>query len=161
MASSSKTSQKSAVNSDTDIAAESQPSNIALPRASALSGNGSNTSPLVIRPKETGKVFRDASGRTYSVPNVAYLRLLSLQSDLSVKKTNLDREDQQLQVMSNRLELDRLSLNLNNEYDVDTFNRRVNQLNIFNAKVQVIVNEYNRGVADFNSELERVGTPIN
>jgi hypothetical protein len=161
LVSSSKTTKKTLVQSDVKPPVASQPSTVSRPSAEVSTTKQPNTPPLVIRPKVTGNVFKDASGRSYSVPDLAYQRLVALRSDLAVKKNYLDQEDSRLQKMSDQLALDRSRLNTNSGYEVDAFNRRINELNDFSRKVQGIVNTFNREVDDFNTELQRVGTPIN
>ena len=135
------------------------------PRATTPSSrNGyasSNSPPVVSRPAESTQIYRDASGRTYSVPNSAYYRLLTLQSDLTVKQTSLWAEKSRLEILSKKVDSERAYLDQTSQFAVDAFNRKVNQINSLNSKVQSMVNDYNRDVDAFNTELERVGTPIN
>jgi hypothetical protein len=112
-------------------------------------------------PQESTQIYRDASGRTYRVPNAAYHRLLILQSALSRKKSSLDLEESRLKSLSTQVDSERAYLDQTSQYAVDAFNRKVNQINGLNSKVQSMVNDYNHDVDAFNTELERVGTPIN
>jgi hypothetical protein len=128
---------------------------------SSRSSYTSNTRPVVSLPQESTQIYRDASGRTYRVPNAAYHRLLTLQSALSRKKTSLDLEESKLKSLSTQVDSERAYLDLTSQYAVDAFNRKVNQINGLNSKVQSMVNDYNHDVDAFNTELERVGTPIN
>jgi hypothetical protein len=128
---------------------------------SSRSGYASNTPPVVSRPADSTQIYRDASGRTYRVPNAAYHRLLALQAALSLKKTRLDPEKSRLESLSKQVDAERTYLDQTSQYAVDAFNRKVNQINALNSKVQSMVNDYNREVDAFNTELERVGTPIN
>ena len=120
-----------------------------------------NTRPVVSLPQESPQILRDASGRTYRVPNAAYHRLINLQSGLSLKKTSLDFEENRLRLLSAQIDTERTYLDQTSQYAVDAFNRKVNQVNALNSKVQSMVDDYNRNVDAFNTELERVGTPIN
>lgn len=161
LATSSNSAGKTLSQSVSNPPVASQPSTGSSPSAAISSSNQPNTPPLVTRPKVPGNVFRDASGRTYSVPDLAYQRLVTLKTDLNVKEIYLNQENGRLQKMSDKLEQNRRLLNTNSEYEVDAFNLRVNELNDFNDKVQRIVNAFNRDVEAFNTELQRVGTPIN
>ncbi len=106
-------------------------------------------------------VYRDASGRTYRVSNSDYLRLSSMQASLSFKQTSLKLMEKRLSALASEVDLDRITLDRYNQYSVDAFNRKVNEVNSMNDQVQSSVNDYNRDVDAFNSELERIGTPIN
>lgn len=129
-----------------------------LPSGSIRKGNESVIMP---RSKETGQFLRDASGRTYRVPNAAYYRLVSLQSALDIKKVRLESEKRDYDSMASSLERERRYLDTTSEYSVEAFNRRVNKLNETNEDLQNLVNDYNRDVKAFNYELARVGTLIN
>lgn len=131
------------------------------PRTTTPSSRSGYAPPVVNRPAESTQIYRDASGRTYSVPNSAYYRLVSLQSALSLKKTSLDLEESRLESLSKKIDSERAYLDQTSQYAVDAFNRKVNQINSLNSKVQSMVDDYNRDVDAFNTELERVGTPIN
>jgi len=119
------------------------------------------TYPTAPQPSEVTQIYRDASGHTYSVPNSAYYRLVSLQSALIVKKTSLDQEEFRHESLSRKIESERLYLDQTSQSAVDTFNHKINQMNALNSKVQSMVDDYNQDVDSFNAELERVGTPIN
>ena len=138
------------------------PSNPLTTTPSSRSGYASsNTPPVANQPAQSTQIYRDASGRTYSVPNSAYYHLVSLQSALSLKKTSLDLEESRLESLSKKVDSERTYLDQTSQYAVDAFNRKVNQINSLNSKVQSMVDDYNRDVDAFNTELERVGTPIN
>ena len=160
-ATSSKTAKKTLTQSDLNSPLEMQTSKSNRRSDQYSTGNESISQSRVIRQKETGRVFQDAAGRSYRVPDLAYRRLLDLRSELVEKKISLDLEDGKLQYMSDRLDQDRIRLNANSEYEVEAFNSRVKELNQFSSKVQDIVNTFNRDVHDFNTELKRAGTPIN
>jgi hypothetical protein len=109
---------------------------------------------------EDFQTYRDASGRTYRVPNSAYSRLISMKSAMERKKRDMDSEEAQLKSLSDQLDRDGLILDRTSQHSVDGFNRRVEQLNSANDRLQSMVDDYNRDVNAFNAELERVGTPI-
>jgi hypothetical protein len=115
----------------------------------------SSTSPI-----EDFQTYRDASGRTYRVPNSAYSRLISMKSAMERKKRDMDSEEAQLKSLSDQLDKDGRFLDRTSQHSVDGFNRRVEQLNSANDTLQFLVDDYNRDVNAFNAELERVGTPI-
>ncbi len=129
------------------------------PSASTYSPSfGSSSS--IAPPKEDSQIYRDASGRTYRVPNSAYYRLLTMKSALDAKQRLLDAEEAQLKSLADELDRERLYLNRSSQYSVDAFNRKVNRVNSLNDRLQSSVNDYNRDVNAFNAELERVGTLI-
>lgn len=138
-----------------------QTSSRSTPTPSTSIAYSSNSSPAPPRDQDVTQIYRDSSGRTYRVPNSAYYHLLSLQSNLTTKKTSLDLEESQLESMSTSLDSARLHLDRTNQYSVDAYNRKVDQINSLNSRVQSKVDAYNRDVEAFNAELERVGTPIN
>jgi len=109
---------------------------------------------------EGSQIYRDASGRTYRVPNSAYYRLLTMKTAIESKKQILDSEEAHLDSLSTQVDRERIYLNRNSQYSVDTFNRKVNQVNSLNDRLQNLVDDFNRDVNAFNAELERVGTPI-
>lgn len=111
-------------------------------------------------PSDYGQVVRDASGRTYRVPDAAYNRLVSLKNALDVKNMQIDAENRAFESMASLVERERQYLDTTSEYAVDAFNRRVNNLNAKNQQLQNLVDDYNRDVQAFNYELERVGTLI-
>lgn len=112
-------------------------------------------------PPADSTVYRDASGRTFRVSNSDYLRLSAMQTSLSLKQSRLQLEEERLSALAAEVDRERITLDRYNQYSVDAFNRKVNQVNSMNDRVQSLVNDYNRDVDAFNAELERVGTPIN
>jgi hypothetical protein len=117
--------------------------------------------PRLASPPVDTTVYRDASGRTYRVSNSDYLRLSTMQTSLSFKQSSMQLEEERLSTLAAQVDRDRLTLDRYNQYAVDAFNRKVNQVNAMNDRVQSLVKDYNRDVDAFNTELERVGTPIN
>lgn len=83
-----------------------------------------------------------------------------MKTAIESKKQILDSEEAQLDSLSRQVDRDRIYLNRNSQYSVDTFNRKVNQVNSLNDRLQNLVDDFNRDVNAFNAELERVGTPI-
>jgi hypothetical protein len=112
-------------------------------------------------PSTDSTVYRDASGRTYRVSNSDYRRLSAMQTSLSFKQSSMQLEEERLTALAAEVDRDRITLDRYNQYSVDAFNRKVNQVNAMNDRVQSLVKDYNRDVDAFNTELERVGTPIN
>ena len=84
-----------------------------------------------------------------------------MQTSLSFKQSSLNLEKKRLSDLAAEVDRDRITLDRYNQYSVDAFNRKVNQVNSMNDQVQSSVNDFNRDVDAFNSELERVGTLIN
>lgn len=117
--------------------------------------------PRLASPPADTTVYRDASGRTYRVSNSDYLRLRAMQTSLSFKQSSMQLEEERLSALASEVDRDRITLDRYNQYSVDAFNRKVNQVNAMNDRVQSLVKDYNRDVDAFNRELERVGTPIN
>jgi hypothetical protein len=117
--------------------------------------------PRLASPPADTTVYRDASGRTYRVSNSDYLRLSTMQTSLSFKQSSMQLEEERLSALAAEVDRARITLDRYNQYSVDAFNRRVNQVNAMNDRVQSLVKDYNRDVDAFNTELERVGTPIN
>jgi hypothetical protein len=105
-------------------------------------------------------LYRDASGRTYRVPNAAYSRLLSKKAALDAQKPEMDRQQAAINARAAEIDRDRLSLNRRNQNSVDLFNQKVNRFNDANTRLQSAVDSYNLGVNAFNDELARVGTLI-
>jgi hypothetical protein len=112
-------------------------------------------------PTDDNKIYRDASGRSYRVSNADYNRLLGMSSALIPKSALIDRNKKDRQALSSQLENERITLDQTSEYVVDSFNRKISRLNAMNVPLQILVDEYNLDVETFNTELERVGTPIN
>ena len=84
-----------------------------------------------------------------------------MQTSLSFKQSSMQLEEERLSALAAEVDRARITLDRYNQYSVDAFNRRVNQVNAMNDRVQSLVKDYNRDVDAFNTELERVGTPIN
>ena len=84
-----------------------------------------------------------------------------MQTSLSFKQSSMQLEEERLSALAAEVDRARITLDRYNQYSVDAFNRKVNQVNSMNDRVQSLVKDYNRDVDAFNTELERVGTPIN
>jgi hypothetical protein len=106
-------------------------------------------------------IYRDESGRSYRVSNADYNRLLGMRTALGPKSAQIDRKKQERQALSSQLDIERTTLDQTSQYAVDSFNLKINRLNAMNGPLQIMVADFNRDVDAFNSELERVGTPIN
>jgi hypothetical protein len=105
-------------------------------------------------------LYRDASGRTYSVPNSAYSRLLLMKAALDDQAPGIDRQKSEISSLAAEIDQNRLSLNRRNQSSIDLFNRKVDRLNDANTQLQSDIDSYNLAVRSFNDELARVGTLI-
>ncbi len=105
-------------------------------------------------------LYRDASGRTYRVPNSDYSRLLSMKAGLDAQAPGIDRQKAEISSQAAEIDRNRLSLNRRNQSSVDLFNQKVNRLNDANTQLQSDIDSYNLAVESFNDELARVGTLI-
>lgn len=112
-------------------------------------------------PSADTMVYRDASGRTYRVSNSDYYRLSTMKSALSLKQSRMNAEEARLKLLAQEVDRERATLDRYSEYAVDAFNRKIDQINFLDSKVQQLLDDYNGHVDSFNRELERVGTPIN
>lgn len=118
------------------------------------------SAPPAPKPIDDSKIYRDASGRTYRVPNSAYYRLLAMKAALDPKKVALDQEESAISALGAEIDRLRLFIDRTNQFSVDQFNQKVNRFNDANKRFQPSVDDYNRDVNAFNSELARVGTLI-
>ncbi|MDB4055670.1 hypothetical protein N9496_06750 [Akkermansiaceae bacterium] len=105
-------------------------------------------------------LYRDEYGRTYRVSDHDYRRLSIMKSSLSAKSTSVGFEKSRLSSMANEVDRARIGLDRTSQYAVDSFNRKVGQVNTMNRRVQNLVDGYNQDVNAFNRELESVGTLI-
>lgn len=96
----------------------------------------------------------------FRVPNSAYYSLLAKKTALQSQKDGLDRAENEITALASDIESSRRYLDRTSQYSVDSFNQKVNQFNAMNDRLRDATNAYNRGVAAFNAELARVGTPI-
>jgi hypothetical protein len=128
-------------------------------KSSPVASN-STYAPTVNTPPADTMVYRDASGRTYRVSHSDYYRLSGMKSALLIKKSGMDAEETRLKSLATEVDRDEATLNRYNQYSVDSFNRKVSQVNAMNNRVQSLVNDYNQDVDAFNRDLQRVGTPI-
>jgi hypothetical protein len=105
-------------------------------------------------------LYRDAQGRTYRVPNSAYQRLLVKKTELDAKQRSINLAQAELDSLS--AEFDRLkrTIDRTSQYQIDSFNDKVNAYNTKNNQLQIQIDSFNAAVDAFNAELERVGTPI-
>ncbi len=104
-------------------------------------------------------MYRGTNGRTYSVPHAAYLRL-------SKERAAIDQEDRAITAIlanqkaySDNIELERTYLDRKNQYEIDAFNEKIDNLNAAHARLKQRIDIFNRSIDAFNAELERVGTP--
>lgn len=117
--------------------------------------------PVIAKPVvDASTLFKDASGNTYSIPNIEYNRLLMMKSALTPKQIRIDTLQTQQEALGASIDQSRRSLDSTSQYQVDAFNRMVNRYNALNEEIEPLINEFNREVDRFNSELERVGTLI-
>lgn len=120
-----------------------------------------SSTPPSYPPADDSMIYRDESGRSYRVSNADYNRLLGMRSALTPKSAQIDHKKQERQALSNQLDIERTTLDPTSQYAVDSFNLKINRLNAMNGPLQIMVADFNRDVDAFNTELERVGTPIN
>ena len=104
-------------------------------------------------------MYRDTNGRTYSVPHAAYLRL-------SKERAAIDQEEAAIAAIlanqkaySDNIELERTYLDRTNQFEIDAFNEKIDNLNAAHAQSKQRIDTFNRSIDAFNAELERVGTP--
>ena len=105
-------------------------------------------------------LYRDEYGRTYRLSDYDYRRLSIMKSSLSAKSTSVGFEKSRLSSMANEVDRARIGLDRTSQYAIDSFNRKVGQVNTMNRRVQNLVDDYNQDVNAFNRELESVGTLI-
>jgi hypothetical protein len=105
-------------------------------------------------------MYRDTNGRTYSVPHAAYLRL-------SKERAAIDQEEAAIAAIlanqktySDNIELERNYLDRTNQYEINAFNEKIDNLNAAHAQLKQRIDTFNRSIDAFNAELERVGTPV-
>jgi hypothetical protein len=125
--------------------------------------------PSYIPPKSTynsssanadSKLYRDVQGRTYRVPNSAYQRLLITKSDLDAKQRSIELAESELGSLSAEIDRRRRTIDRTSQYEIDSFNSKVNSFNVKNHQLQIQIDSFNAAVDAFNAELERVGTLI-
>jgi hypothetical protein len=105
-------------------------------------------------------LYRDASGRTYRVSDADYYRLLSRRQSLDMEQRRIDARERELEDLGSQIDRMRFSLDRTSQYAVDSFNRKVREINSLSDDLEYMVSSYNRQVDAFNAELERVGTPV-
>ncbi len=116
--------------------------------------------PTKTAPIDDSVLYRDSTGRTYRVPHADYNRLVAMKSALTPKKTLMDLSEVEYDSMKRQVESARITLDRTSEYEVNAFNSKIGRLNALNDSLQARVRDFNRDVGAFNTELERVGTPI-
>jgi hypothetical protein len=104
------------------------------------------------------KVYRDASGRSYRVSSYDYGRLQGMKSQLDVKQRAIDISEANVRLLEIELDAARAALDNTSQYQIDSFNRKVDRFNALNEELKSEVSTYNQSVRAFNSELSRVGT---
>ena len=111
-------------------------------------------------PIDDSKLYRDSTGRTYRVPHSEYNRLTVMELALTPKRVLVDQSEAEFNSLKQQVENSRITLDRTNQYEIDAFNAKVHRLNAFNDSHHALVNDYNRGVDSYNTELARVGTLI-
>ncbi len=144
--------------SDARKAADAQKSAETPKESVKWSNRASPIPPVKPIVEENTTIYRGANGQTYRVPNSAYSRLLSMQTDLRVTLGGLNTKEKELSDLSRKIENDRFKLDQTSQRQVDSFNDSVQTLNSRNQALRREFDSYNRKVDAFNSELERVGT---
>jgi hypothetical protein len=168
-ASSSSTTAKASSSSKSDSAQQGANSKkqtgnyLTLAELNAKMGSqsSSNSSTDYTLSADSSRTYRNATGRSYRVPEYAHYRLVSLETALHQKKAKIDAEKARLESMARRIDLEREQVDNNSQYEIDYFNRKVVEFNSSSDELQRLNDDYNRDVDSYNRELERVGTPIN
>jgi hypothetical protein len=105
-------------------------------------------------------MYRDANGRTYSVPHTAYLRLSKERAAIEQEEAAISAIQVNQKAYSVNIELERTYLDRTNQYEIDAFNEKIDNLNAAHAQLKQRIDTFNRSIDAFNAELERVGTPV-
>ena len=113
-------------------------------------------------PKESSdsKLYRSANGQTYRVPNNAYQRLIIRRTELDAKQRLVKSDKEEVDSLSAELNRLKSTINRSSQYQVDSFNKKVNAYNAKNNQLQIQIDSFNSAVDNFNEELARVGTPV-
>jgi len=105
-------------------------------------------------------LYRDAQGRTYRVSNSDYHRLLAKKQELDSKERLIELSEKELDSLDDEITRLRRRLDRTSQYQIDSFNRKVDTYNDERQQLQRQIDSFNRSVNAFNDELERVGTLI-
>jgi hypothetical protein len=104
--------------------------------------------------------YRDTNGRTYSVPHAAYLRLSKERAAIDQEEAAITAILANQKAYSDNIELERTYLDRTNQYEINAFNEKIDNLNAAHAQLKQRNDTFNRSIDAFNAELERVGTPV-
>jgi len=83
-----------------------------------------------------------------------------MKTALGVKDSKIERSKQERESLHRKIESERTYLDKRSSYAVDAFNANVHRLNEMNASIEILIDDYNRDVESFNTDLQRVGTLI-
>jgi hypothetical protein len=149
---------------------DSSPKTAYTPPASSYTPQKTTySSPSYTPPKSTysspnvssdSTLYRDAQGRTYRVSNSAYQRLLVKKTELDAKQRSINLAQAELDSLNAELDRLKLTIDRTSQYQIDSFNGKVNAYNTKSNQLQNQIDSFNAAVDAFNAELERVGTPI-
>lgn len=105
-------------------------------------------------------MYRGTNGRTYSVPHVAYLRLSKERAAIDQEEAAINAIQANQKAYSDSIESERTYLDRTNQYEIDAFNEKIDNLNAAHAQLKQRIDIFNRSINAFNAELDRVGTPV-
>jgi hypothetical protein len=105
-------------------------------------------------------IYRDTNGRTFNVPHNDYLRLTKQRDAIDQEEAAITAIQAKEKAYSDSLESERIYLDRTNQYEIDAFNEKVDNLNAAHAQLRQRIKMFNRSIDAFNAELERVGTPV-
>ena len=106
-------------------------------------------------------LYRDTNGRTFNVPYSAYLRLSKEREAIVQEEAAITGIQFKQKAYSDSIESERTYLDRTNQYEIDAFNEKIDNLNAAHAQLKQRIDRFNRSIDAFNAELERVGTPVN
>jgi peptidoglycan hydrolase CwlO-like protein len=104
-------------------------------------------------------LYRDTNGRTFSVRHNDYLRLSKQREAIAQEEAAITAIQFKQKAYSDSIESERTYLDRTNQYEIDAFNAKIDNLNAAHAQLKQRIDIFNRSIDAFNSELERVGTP--
>jgi hypothetical protein len=125
----------------------------------ALTNYTSSTAPLQNTPPSTTD-YRDPAGRNYRVPDWAHRDLLAKKSSIDAQEASLNSLKSQVDALRNQIESERPYVDNTSQYAIDAFNGEVRRYNASNQQLKDGIDGFNASVNDYNTELARLGTPI-
>lgn len=133
----------------------------ATPRPSTYSTPRTYYSTPVTGMTPADVLYRDTNGRTFNVPYSAYLRLSKEREAIVQEEAAITGIQFKQKAYSDSIESERTYLDRTNQYEIDAFNEKIDNLNAAHAQLKQRIDRFNRSIDAFNAELERVGTPVN